>query len=132
MEIGKMTLKSYADVQAFITQILTDNGQVAGTHHAPHGAFWSTSSYEDFVNGAVPNVPDPTNPTSDRPVPILVKGNSAQSNLILALRGQGPLFDPNGGLIPQMPDNGPPFFTDEQVERIADWIDAGCPEQEPG
>ena len=48
-----------------------------------------------------------------QPVPILVKGDSAHSNLILALRGQGPLFDPTNGSIGQMPANGPPMFTDD-------------------
>src|SRR4051812_10055060 len=128
MKNGEITLKSYADVQAFITQILTDNGEISGVGNAPHGAFWNTLSYEDFVNGTVPNVTDQLGPPNDKLVPILVKGNSAQSNLILALRGQGLLFDLNGGSIGQMPGNGPPFFTDEQVGQIAGWIDTGCPE----
>jgi hypothetical protein len=61
-------------------------------------------------------------------LPILVSGNSAQSNLIMALRGQGPLFSSQDGSIGQMPGNGPPFFTEEQIKQVADWIDAGCPE----
>jgi hypothetical protein len=28
----------------------------------------------------------------------------------------------------QMPANGPPFFTDTQIQEIAAWIDAGCPQ----
>ena len=61
-------------------------------------------------------------------MPILVKGDSAGSNLILALRGQGPLFNPDDGPFGQMPADGPPFFTEEQIKEIADWIDAGAPE----
>jgi hypothetical protein len=92
---------------------------------APHKAFWATMPYDDFVNGAVPGVQDPN---TGGPLPILVKGNSAKSNLILSLQGNGPLFDPNTGAFGQMPANGPPMFTGDQIQQIADWIDAGCPE----
>jgi hypothetical protein len=61
-------------------------------------------------------------------VPILIKGKSAQSNLILSLRGMGPMFDPNIGSFGQMPANGPPMFTADQIQHITDWIDAGCPQ----
>jgi hypothetical protein len=117
-------LKSYAEVQSFMTQVLTDNQEMAGIAGAPHKAFWNTLPYNDFVMGNVPNVTDP----GGQPVPILVKGESARSNLLLALRGEGPLFDPNTGAFGQMPANGPPMFTAEQVKAIADWIDAGCPQ----
>jgi hypothetical protein len=82
---------------------------------APHGAFWNTLPYNDFVTGDLPNIG----------VPILVKSNSGASNLILALRGQAP-FD--GSEFERMPMDGPPFLTDEQIAPIAAWIDAGCPE----
>jgi hypothetical protein len=120
-----MALTSYADVQAFITAVLAQNGEQGGVAAAPHQDFWATLSYNDFVNGPVPGVQDPG---TGGPLPILVKGNSAQSNLILSLRGQGPLFDPNTGTFGQMPANGPPMFTSDQVQQLADWIDAGCPE----
>lgn len=111
-------------VQQFIISILKANGQTAG--HAPHKDFWATLSYPDFVTGPVPNVSDPV--TGD-PMPILVKGDSAKSNLILALRGaKGTVFDPDTGAFGQMPANGPPFFTDDQINSIAAWIDAGCPQ----
>jgi len=120
-----MALRSYAEVQKFISDILTANGEAGGVPGAPHRAFWTTLLYNDFVNGNVPNVLDPT---SNKPVPILVKGNSAQSNLILSLQGKGPLFDPNTGAFGQMPANGPPMFTADQIQQLADWIDAGCPQ----
>jgi hypothetical protein len=118
-------LKSYAEVQAFITNVLAANGEAGGVNSAPHLAFWSTLSYNDFVNGSVPHVIDPS---TQLPIPILVKGNSAQSNLILSLQGKGPLFDPKSGSIGQMPANGPPMFTLDQIKQIADWIDSGCPQ----
>ena len=120
-----MALRSFAAVQTFITTVLAQNGEEGGVPGAPHKAFWATLSYDDFVNGAVPGVQDPT---TGGPIPILVKGNSAQSNLILSLQGKGPLFDPNTGTFGQMPANGPPMFTSDQIQQLADWIDAGCPE----
>jgi hypothetical protein len=118
-------LTSYAQVQAFITKVLTDNGEQGGVPGSPHGGFWTTLSYQQFVNGNVPGV---TDRNSGQPVLILIKGNSAQSNLILALQGKGPLFDPNNGAFGQMPANGPPMFTADQIAQIAGWIDSGCPE----
>jgi hypothetical protein len=114
-----MALRAFADVQQLINRVLTQNNEIGGVGNSPHGAFWSNLSYDQFVNGNVPNV----NP----PVPILVKGNSAGSNIIMSLNGTGPLFNPNG-TYGQMPANGPPFFTSDQIADIAAWIDAGCPQ----
>lgn len=108
-----MAISSYAELQQFITNILKENGN--HPEDAPHGSFWDNLSYEQFVTGNVPGV---------GPYPILIKGNSAQSNIILALKGEPP-FD--GSVFNQMPADGPPYFTDEQIQEIADWIDAGCP-----
>jgi hypothetical protein len=114
----------FKDVQQLIVSTLAAN--MEGFAHAPHKDFWSTMSYNDFVTGNVPNVLDPT---TQKPIPILVKGNSAKSNIILALQGApGTLFDPNSGAFGQMPANGPPFFSASQIKAIAGWIDAGCPE----
>jgi len=118
-------LTSYAQVQAFITKVMADNGEQGGVPGSPHKGFWATLSYSQFVNGNVPGV---TDPSSGKPIPILIKGNSAQSNLVLALQGKGPLFDPNNGAFGQMPANGPPMFTPDQIAQIAGWIDLGCPE----
>lgn len=117
-------LNSFADVQQFISQILTQNNEQGGVNFSPHKAFWNALSYDQFVNGNVPHVSDPT---TGNPMPVLVKGNSAQSNLILALQGSGPIFGP-GGTIERMPGNGPPFFTADQINSIAAWIDNGCPQ----
>jgi hypothetical protein len=115
-------LNSFSDVQNFIASILKGNNVDAS--QAPHGEFWLTLSYAQFVNGNVPGVADPS---TQKPMPILVVGKSAQSNLILALRGApGTAFDPNTGAIGQMPFNGPPF-TNDQIQSLADWIDRNCP-----
>lgn len=68
-----------------------------------------------------------SDPANGNPIPILVKGNSAKSNLILSLQGKGPLFDPATGAFGQMPANGPPMFTPEEIKANAEWIDHGCP-----
>ena len=116
-------LNSFADVQKFINDVLSQNGEQGDVPHAPHKSFWTILTYDQFVGGNVPGV---TDPDTGKPMPILVKGNSAQSNLILSLRGSGPIFDPNGP-IGQMPANGPPFFSSDQIDSLAAWIDKGCP-----
>lgn len=117
-------LKQYPEVQKFLADVLSRNNEDASA--AIHGAFWATLSYDNFVNGNVPGVKDPT---TKQPMKILIKGNSAQSNIILALRGaSGTPFDPNTGAFGQMPGDGPPFFATEEIEAIADWIDSGCPQ----
>jgi len=121
-----MKLNSFAEVQTFIEEIMTENKREgAPPPKSPHKAFWATLTYEQFTTGDVPGVLDPV---KNLPIPILVKGDSANSNLILSLRGQGPLYDPNHGAFGRMPANGPPWFTDEQIQLLADWIDLGCPE----
>jgi hypothetical protein len=88
-----------------------------------HGPFWNTLSYNNFVTGNVPNI---ANPTDGTPVPILIKGNGAQSNIVQALQGTG-MFDPVTGSFPRMPYGGP-YFSNAQIQELSDWITAGCPE----
>jgi hypothetical protein len=79
----------------------------------------TNTTYTEFTTGNVPNV--------SAPVRILIPKNSARSNVIMALRGEGPLFGSTGSY-GQMPADGTPYFTPDQVNAIAAWIDAGCPE----
>ena len=115
-------LNTYLDVQKFITQVVTQNGDLPKVMNANHQNFW-TLAYNDFVTG---NVPGETDPDTGNPLPILVKGNAAQSNLIIALLGIGPVFGVNGS-IGQMPRGGTQFTLD-QIRSIAAWIDNGCPQ----
>jgi hypothetical protein len=117
-----MALNSFADVQAFISQVLKNNGEDASG--APHGNFWSSLTYEQFTNKD--NQPGQGNVPGVDSVQILVVGDSKNSNIIQSLRGQG-LFDPKTGSYPQMPFGGP-YFTEDQIAEIAAWIDNGCPE----
>jgi hypothetical protein len=121
-----MPLNSFAEVQDFITNVMEQNKKEgAPPPKSPHKAFWSSLTYEQFTHGNVPGVIDPE---TKLPLSILIKGDSAKSNLILALKGQGALFDPNSGAFGQMPANGQAKFTDNQIQQLAEWIDAGCPE----
>ena len=114
-------LNSYTAVQQFMTQIVTQNNETAELQGSPHLGFWSALNYDQFTTGNIPNVLDP----NGNPMPILTKGTSAQSNIIMALQGTGPIFGPTGAY-DQMPPRGPKF-TPDQIKSIANWIDAGCP-----
>ena len=112
---------------AYIDGILKQNNEAGGVASAPHSNFWDTLNYKEFTTGNVPRVNFGPNP----PYPILVVGNAANSNFVLALQGTGPLFDNNTGEFGQMPANaeppGMPYFTDQQIQSIIDWINKGCP-----
>jgi len=114
-------ITSFTQLGPYINSILAANGITVGP---PHKDFWDLT-YEQFTTGTVPHVVDPA---TNQPMKILVIGNSADSNLIMALRGTtGSPFDPANGRIPRMPFGGP-FWTDDQIAPIAAWIDAGCPQ----
>jgi hypothetical protein len=126
-------ITSYAALQTYLNTLLssmistqTGNTALQDTKtQAPHLDFWNTLTYDQFVTGNVPNVRDPN---TGQPMPILIKGNSQQSNFIMALQGAaGSVFDPTNGAFGQMPADGPPFMTADQIQPISDWIDAGCP-----
>jgi hypothetical protein len=119
-------LNNFPDVQKFISDILTQNGDSGLPNASPHKAFWSTMTYDQFVNGNVPNTS-----AGGHPIPILKIGDSASSNIILALSGAGPIFGSTGsaGIMP--PDGEGTQWTTDQVKSIANWIDAGCPNPLP-
>ena len=121
-----MALNNYEDVKNHLNTILTKNDQLSETQAAPHGDWWNSMTFEQFTTGNVPRINDPA---TGRPMPILIVGNSAQSNLILALQGApNTAFDPNSGAFGPMPATGPPYFDPAtEINPLADWIDAGCP-----
>ncbi len=115
-------LQSYADVQKCLDTFVEENGVPIG--FSPHGAFWQTMTYEQFVQDNIPGVSDPG---TGMPLKVLIIKDGDHSNLVMALRGTiGTIFDPNSGSIGRMPPSGP-FMTDNDIQRIVDWINAGAP-----
>src|SRR5687767_8312629 len=104
----RQQLNSYADVQTFFDDFISANN--IDIDDAPHGAFWNTLSYDDFVNGDVPGVAG---------VKILISGNSADSNLVKILKGP---LTVGGQTFRRMPGGGP-FMTSDMIASLADWID---------
>jgi hypothetical protein len=122
--LGK--LASFKEVQELLNGFVAENDVPIG--QAPYRDFWNATpdgpmTYEKFIAGDLPGVADPE---TGKPLNILVKKDAAHSNLILALRGEGPLFDPVTGTVGRMPPTGP-FLPDDEIKLLAEWIDAGCP-----
>ena len=124
-----VTISSYADVQNVLGQLVAANQLPIG--QAPHGAFYQTLSYQEFIAGNMPGVgggPD------DGGFKIVQVGNSKQSNIILALTGAaGTVFDPNTGSIGQMPQPNPPYNGEvptqsDVITALSAWIDNNCPQ----
>ena len=113
--------------RAHINDVLKQNKLTDGVASAPHLNFWDKLNYTEFTTGNVPGVTEGPNP----PYRILVVGDGANSNLVMALQGKGPLFDKDNGAFGRMPANAEPpempFFTAEQIQPIIDWINKGCP-----
>ena len=112
---------------AYLDGILKRNNEINGVATSPHKNFWETLAYQEFTTGNVPGVAFGPSP----PYPILVAGNAANSNFVLALQGTGPLFDNNTGVFGEMPANANPpampFLTVDEIQPIVDWINNGCP-----
>jgi hypothetical protein len=124
-----VTINSYADVQNVLGQLVAANQLPIG--QAPHGAFYQTLSYQQFIAGNMPGVgggPD------NGGFKIVDVGNAKQSNIILALTGAaGTVFDPNSGSIGPMPQPNPPYNSavpaqDDVIAALSAWIDNNCPQ----
>jgi hypothetical protein len=116
-------IRSYQDVQKLLDDFVADNN--VPIFFSPHGAFWRNMTRAQFIEGNIPNVSDPL---TSKPLKILVVGNAEQSNLIMSLRGApDTIFDPDTGSIGRMPPSGP-FMPTNDIERLANWINAGAPE----
>jgi mono/diheme cytochrome c family protein len=111
----------FAEAQQLIRGLKVSGGS------APHGAFWKDLSYEEFVTGTFPDFEEPTSTYR-----IVQPWNAKESNLYRALKdGRGCLLKKSDGTIvrkdvDRMPKGRKPMAADD-VERIAAWIDAGCP-----
>jgi hypothetical protein len=114
-------------LRAYINGILTQNKLAHGVADAPHQNFWDKLNHKEFTTGNVPGVEFGPSP----PYRILIVGDGANSNLVMALQGKGPLFNKDNGEFGRMPANaeppGMPYFADAQIQPIIDWINRGCP-----
>lgn len=104
-------ITSYSAFTTYIDNILNANNNNIGG--APHGAFWDNMTEDAFLTGNVPGIPDA--------VRVCIPGNGRGSNIVQALQGVG-MF--SGTPYQQMPADGPPYFTDDQIQPIIDWIDS--------
>ncbi|MCB9825781.1 MAG: c-type cytochrome [Planctomycetes bacterium] len=110
----------YAEVQALLEGL----GKSAKT--APHGNFWQ-KDYTTFVDFVFEHETE----AGMRSVRLLVPWHSAESNLVRAMRGED-LIACVGSQQVDMPVRrmpvGVPPLSDADTDRLAAWIDAGCPE----
>jgi mono/diheme cytochrome c family protein len=96
--------------------------------NAPHGNFWRELGYDEFVHFEFPE-----GPGKPGRIRLLVPWDSKDSNLVKAFRdGKGiRVRMPDGTVvtkdIPPMPKDADPIPR-PTLERLAAWIDAGCPE----
>lgn len=108
---------------ARVQQILDDaiGGPAAGIGR--HGPFWREVTRDEFVVLKVFGKQ------------VVSVGDGAASNLVLALKGEAPFgkdlpVPPAGATIRRMPVGFPPV-PPELITVIEQWIDDGCPEEEP-
>jgi len=120
---------TYTQLQSYLNAIAAKANLDAS--NARHGVFWHRS-YNDFVNGTVPN-----KHCQGRPVPILDPVNRLDSAFYQILQA-------TWCSMPQMPKTGP-FVTDpgysvtladgtavsgaKLLQDIHDWLAAGAPEK---
>src|SRR5262249_45091228 len=106
-------LNSYKDVQDYFNNFVAAHS--ISIDDAPHGAFWNSLTYDEFVNGPVRGI--------SAQLPTVVSGNSAAPTLIRIRRGR---WKVGGKRFPQMPGGGP-FMKNEEIAPPADWIARNCP-----
>lgn len=86
----------------------------------PHRDFWRGKTLDQFIEAS---------PIGEQ---LLVVGDSASSNLVLAIRGETPFGADTGtpgGIFSRMPAGLSPVAPDD-IAFIAQWIDDGCPDDE--
>ena len=106
------TLNNYADVQQALNDFCRNVG--VDPTAAPHGAFWNTMSYTDFINGDIPNFEG---------VKVLIIGDAENSNIIQILKGIGEQAGNYGPMPPGVPDNQKTGI----ISSLSDWIVRKCP-----
>lgn len=90
-------------------------------HTKVHGPNFRWNTRDELVNAAV-ELGDLRIPFIDPEM--IGNGRAEETQLIIHLRRDGDMFV-------RMPSGGP-YLPDAQIDEIARWIDAGCPEVAPG
>ncbi|MCC7139680.1 MAG: hypothetical protein IT460_14750 [Planctomycetes bacterium] len=98
------------------------------TSGSPHGDFWK-KDYDAFLAYEFALT------TMDGKVKLVVPGDASRSNLVRALRGEPMLVTlPDGSSKEEpfnpMPPKGPKI-SKADIERLARWVDHGCPKERP-
>jgi hypothetical protein len=106
------TLNNYADVQNALTAFCRNVG--VDPDSAPHGAFWNTMSYDEFIRDDIPNFEG---------VKVLIVGDAPNSNIIQILKGIGE----QAGNYGPMPPGVPIGKKTEIIDSLSDWIVRKCP-----
>ncbi|MDJ0975488.1 MAG: c-type cytochrome [Planctomycetota bacterium] len=110
-----------------IKQMLRALGKTPST--VPHGAFWEELSYAQFVAFTFPR-----NYGDELEYRLLIPYDAKNSNLVKVLvDGKGVVREgPDGKRVVEdvtrMPKNAPPM-PKAALEKLIEWIDAGCPEK---
>jgi tyrosinase len=117
MDTGALTIP-YARVKA----ILDDAAGDSSADYGGAGRFWGNGA-RALENAEIFGVKMVAPPPAGHACCAPAGARSAASGLVKGLRGEAP-FD--GGRFPPLPWGGR-AVTPADIDRIADWIDAGCP-----
>jgi mono/diheme cytochrome c family protein len=108
---------TWATIQADIFQprCVSCHNNTAG---APMGLSWESDQYDPIVTDGRMSLEMPA-------LKIIEPNDSAASYVTWKINGQGPNGEAIVGV--RMPASGPPFLSQEEIDRITAWIDAGAP-----
>jgi hypothetical protein len=107
------SMANYQEIVNLLDEAVGGSASPVGAH----GAFWQGKTRDEFVTAIVFGQK------------VLIVGDSKNSNIIKALRGEAPFgtdVGTAGGIFRRMPAGRPPMPL-EKVEIIQKWIDQGCP-----
>jgi hypothetical protein len=130
------TTMTFAKVQSYLNAILRAPDPQGDIGNSPHGTFWNSMSYSEFITGNVPG--GQRTECNGRPTPIIDQKNPEQSPLYVILTDRngfcampkmpefGPFID-DPGYATTLPD-GTPITGDEIRQGILEWLTNGFPE----
>jgi hypothetical protein len=130
------TTMTFAKVRAYLNAILRAPNLQGDITNSPHGGFWDTMSYSEFVNGVVPG--GRQTECNGQATPIIDKVSPEKSPLYLILTQadgfcampQMPEFGPfitDSGYQTTLPD-GTPIAGEEIRKGLLEWLTNGFPE----